>query len=142
MNSKFSYSEYRKIIKKYKPLIKDFKEVKKKTKSFCIIRHDVEFSINRALSMAKIDNSLGIKSSFFFQVNSPCYNLLSYENINKIHKIINMKHFIGLHFYILKNEKKKIYIINQLKNQIKIMQTVLGIKIDRISIHRPPKVDT
>ena len=60
---KFSYKEYCEIIKHYAPIIKDFKEINFYTKDFCIIRHDVEFSIERAVEIAKIDSEVEFTSS-------------------------------------------------------------------------------
>jgi hypothetical protein len=139
MIEKFSYNEYKKIILKYKNIIKDFSKIKRSTKNFCLIRHDIEFSIDRAVKMAKIDNSLGIKSSFFIQVKSDCYNAISDESIKKIKQIIKLKHYIGIHFYVSNLKKKSLIIQKELKKQIKILELALGRKIDRVSIHRPPK---
>ena len=72
MSKKFSFDEYRKIINFYKDKIRDFKQIKKTTKEFCLIRHDIEFSLERAIKIAKIDKDLGIRSSFFFQVSNSC----------------------------------------------------------------------
>ena len=76
MKPTFSYEEYSKILNKFKPIICDFREIGDKTK-FALLRHDVEFSISRALSVAKLDNKKGIKSSFLFQVKSDAYNIFS-----------------------------------------------------------------
>lgn len=139
MIKKFSYKEYKKIILKYKNIIKDFSQIKKSTESFCLIRHDIEFSLDRAVEMAKIDNSLGVKSSFFVQVTNDCYNAVSDESIIKLNQIIKLKHFIGLHFYVSNIKKNKIIVQKELKKQIRILELALGKKIDRLSIHRPPK---
>ena len=58
----FSYNEYKNIInliKKDLP-IKDFAEITDDTKKFCVLRHDIEFSIDRAYELAKIENELGV----------------------------------------------------------------------------------
>ena len=63
----FCYKEYSKIIKKYLGTYKDFTDTSNQNKKFTILRHDVEFSIERALIMAKIDANYKIRSSFFFK---------------------------------------------------------------------------
>ena len=48
----FSYNEYKNIInliKSHLPII-DFSEVTEKTEKFCVLRHDIEFSIDRYMS--------------------------------------------------------------------------------------------
>ena len=52
--TKFSYMEYREILKRYAPIIKDFQDVDHSTPSFCLLRHDVEFSIERALKIKSL----------------------------------------------------------------------------------------
>ena len=52
----FSYNEFRNLInmvQQHLPII-DYKDVKDNTKKFCILRHDIEFSIDRAYKLAKI----------------------------------------------------------------------------------------
>ena len=63
----FSYSEFKNIINLIKinlPII-DFADVTSRTKSFCVVRHDIEFSVDRALEMARIEaDELGISSTY------------------------------------------------------------------------------
>ena len=51
----FSYNEYKNIINligQHLPFV-DFADVDKNTDKFCILRHDIEYSIDRALDMAR-----------------------------------------------------------------------------------------
>ena len=53
----FSYNEYKNIINLIKnnlPIM-DFSEVTKNTEKFCVLRHDIEFSIDRAYELAKVE---------------------------------------------------------------------------------------
>ena len=57
----FSYNEYRNIIRlieQHLPIV-DFADVTSNTKEFCVIRHDIEFSIDRAAKLAEVENQLG-----------------------------------------------------------------------------------
>ena len=69
----FSYNSYKKIIQKYKSFNRDYSDCIDESEFF-LLRHDVEFSMSRALEMAKIDHSLDITSTFLFQVKSNAYN--------------------------------------------------------------------
>ena len=97
--NKFSYKEYvsiiENIINNYN--VVDYTDVNENTKSFAIIRHDIEFSLHRALNLAKIDHTLGIKSSFFVQLRNNCYNALSKENLDILNEISKLGHHIGAH---------------------------------------------
>ena len=54
IESQFSYKNYRKILLKFKECFHDFSDVSDKS-SFVLLRHDVEFSTQRALQIAKIE---------------------------------------------------------------------------------------
>lgn len=64
-----------------------------------ILRHDVDRKPERALQMAKIENCLGIRSTYYFRKN---------ENVFKpamINEIVNMGHEIGYHYEVLDKTK-------------------------------------
>ena len=61
-------------------------------------RHDVEFEPDIALKMAMIENELGVKASYFFQLHSPYYNLFDEYYSKVFHKIKDLGHYCGLHF--------------------------------------------
>tara|TARA_B100000035_G_scaffold259091_1_gene229597 strand:+ start:775 stop:1509 length:735 start_codon:yes stop_codon:yes gene_type:complete len=137
----FSFSEYKKIILYYKKFLKPvfFDEINKDSNNFFIVRHDVEFSTERALELAKIEKKeLNIKSSFFFQITNNSYNLFSYENRKIVSSIKKMGHKIGLHFnYKGKNLKSKIK--KELLNQSKIFNQEFKNEYKFFSPHRPSK---
>ena len=82
----FSYDEYKLILEALKTKKKTFEDALKG--DFTILRHDVEFNIDRAKKIGVIDNEHGIKSTFFFQVISSAYNPFSVKNKAKILSLI------------------------------------------------------
>jgi len=135
----FSYNEYKNIIKlvnSHLPII-DFSDVTKTTDKFCVLRHDIEFSIDRAYELAKIEKDLGVVSTYTVQVRNNTYNALSEKNIDLIRKIKDLGHHIGLHQNppLMKIEDLGSYIMND----IKILEHFYGFEIDRFAFHRPKK---
>ncbi len=136
----FSYNEFKNLInmvQQHLPII-DYKDVKDNTKKFCILRHDIEFSIDRAYKLAKIEKELGVVSTYTVQVRNNTYNALSEKNINLISKIRNLGHHIGLHQNppsSLKLDTLKDYIMRD----ITILEDSYGFEIDRFAFHRPKK---
>lgn len=64
-----------------------------------LLRHDVDRKPERALQMAKIENSFGICSTYYFRKN---------ENVFKpamINEIVTMGHEIGYHYEVLDKTK-------------------------------------
>ena len=135
----FSYIEYKNIIKlidSYIPIV-DFSDIKKDTKKFCVLRHDIEFSIDRAYELAIIENELGVVSTYTVQVRNNTYNALSEKNIKLIREIKDLGHHIGLHQNppLMPLHKLKDYVIRD----IKILEDSYGFEIDRFAFHRPKK---
>jgi len=135
----FSYNEYKNIInlvKNHLPII-DFSDVKGGMKKFCVLRHDIEFSIDRAYKLAKIEKDLGVVSTYTVQVRNNTYNALSEKNIDLMRKIKTLGHHIGLHQNppLMKIEDLGSYIMND----IKILEHFYGFEIDRFAFHRPKK---
>ena len=85
----FSYKEYAKIIEWVKSHynILQFTDITKNTPEFCVIRHDVEYSIDRAYNLAKLEETMGVKTTYLIQIRNNCYNALSVKNIPILHEI-------------------------------------------------------
>ena len=134
----FSYKEYNLILEKYKSRIVDFLGVD--NNDFVLLRHDVEFSVERALRIAYLDAKWSIPSSFLFQVKSNAYNPLSTLNSENIRKICDLGCHVGLHLYVshidVGNWKK---LEQELINQKSIIELITDRPCDRFSFHRPPK---
>lgn len=139
MKNSFSYNEYLLILDSVKAMqrLKDFKEINENTLEFIIIRHDVEFSVERGYKMAKLEADIAhINTSYFFQIRNNSYNVLSKYNIDMIQSIYQMGHKVGLHVHLnaledLHNIKE--YIIKD----VKTLQYYTEIPVDRFSFHRP-----
>ena len=137
--NRFSYNEYKKIVDvvRNNSNIVDYKDVlNNNLDKFCIFRHDVEFSIQRALDLAKIEFELDLQSSYFFQLTNNCYNVVSAENLKKIREIHNLGHKIGVHTFINKERDYK-NIIDIISRDILTLQKYVEVDIDRFSFHRP-----
>ncbi len=101
-----------------------------------IWRHDVEFEPDLALRMAEVESKAGVKSTYFFQLHSPYYNLFDEYYSKVYHKIKDLGHHCGLHFdcryWGIKDE-------NELDDYItfdrQVLEKNLGVKIDTFSFH-------
>lgn len=138
----FSYNEYINIMDALTsklPLL-DYKNIKPNTDSFLAVRHDVEFSVQRALDMAIYEhNKMDIHTSYFFQLRNNSYNILSNKNLKRVNEIIKLGHHIGLHAYSDTLPIKRGYqaVVRQIQNDIETLEKYLDVNIDRFSFHRP-----
>ena len=134
----FSYSEFKNIInlvKVYLPIV-DFSDViNYNPKIFCVVRHDIEFSIDRALKMARIETEeLGITSTYTVQLRNNTYNALSQKNIEIVQEIKNLGHSIGLHQNPPKMSDEKL--VEYIQKDIETLEHYYGFEVDRYAFHR------
>ena len=138
MKNNFDLSYYGKIIDKFKSKNYNFVFFKKKIKKKNILlRHDVDFSLEDALIIAKFENRKKIKSNYFFLLSSPFYNILNYQDKLIVNKIKKLGHYVGVHF------DPSIYKINKSKalhKEIKIFNEIIGVQSKVFSLHRPGKL--
>jgi hypothetical protein len=139
MYSNFTYQEYKQILNRLKKNNKnltfsDFKIKNHDKKKFFILRHDIDYSLENALSIAKIENKLLIRSTFFFLLTSPFYNLFSKRGSQILRTIKNLNHEIGLHYDVSVMEKSKNY---NIKDEVDILSNLASKKVVSIAMHNP-----
>tara|TARA_Y100000593_G_C4310036_1_gene337908 strand:+ start:442 stop:1191 length:750 start_codon:yes stop_codon:yes gene_type:complete len=136
MNS-FSYTEYKNIItlvRKDLP-IKDFKDVLDyKLSRFCVLRHDIEFSIDRALILARLEKELEVTSTYTVQLRNNTYNALSQKNIEAVQEIKKLGHSIGLHQNPPQMNDDEL--IKYIQKDIETLEHYYGFEVDRFAFHR------
>ncbi len=70
----------------------------KKYENPCILRHDVDCSLEKALQFAQVEAKLGVKATYFVLVSSNFYNVFSKSSTAILKKLMALGHEIGLHF--------------------------------------------
>jgi hypothetical protein len=135
----FTTSEYVKLIRKAKlnyRFIK-YEEVELGT-NFILWRHDCDFSLNRALRIAQIEQGVNIASTYFLNPHCDFYNILEKTQSIIIEKILNMGHSIGLHFdatyYDVISENQLDDLVAQESEWI---QKWFGVELKVFSFHNP-----
>lgn len=127
-----TYDEYKNILNIVRNTKKlcTFEEACKKDK-FILLRHDIEFSVEKAYQMAQIEYNAGVRSAYFIQIENDSYNAFSDVNTRLIREIHDMSHEIGLHYRQGGDNNARI------KQQIYMMECMYGFKINSFSTHRP-----
>tara|TARA_B100000886_G_scaffold339732_1_gene306092 strand:+ start:6457 stop:8334 length:1878 start_codon:yes stop_codon:yes gene_type:complete len=145
--STFSYENYIKISKNllnkgYKfSFFDEFGSQPNNEKNIVLMRHDIDMSLESALQLAKIENAIGVKSTYFFMISNNFYNVLSRESKIIISEILSLGHAAGLHFDI------KAYsdfddagsICSSCHKEAEILSNWFETPIKVISFHRPNK---
>ena len=135
----FSFNDYKEIIRiiKSTDCYMDYHKALTSDK-FILMRHDVEYSVERAYELAKVESSMDFTSTFFFQWTNNSYNILSRKNKDLIKDMHERGHTIGLHF-ALNGMTDMEQIRKQIAKEMEILNSMFEFKIDTFSIHRPSK---
>ena len=62
-----------------------------------ILRHDVDLSLDAALRLAEVENSVGATATYFLMTESVFYNLDSAEGVPAIARLRELGHRVALH---------------------------------------------
>jgi len=102
-----------------------------------LLRHDVDFSPQRAKALAKIESDLQVGSTYFFRLRGADYSILDIENQKIIFEISSLGHDIGLHFESEDSFNSEEELINQLSTDKNLFELITG-KIPKVfSFHNP-----
>src|SRR5919109_2546437 len=61
-------------------------------------RHDVDYSLHRAVVLARLEAEMGARATYFLTLHSDLYNLLEPAVHARAREIAALGHWIGLHF--------------------------------------------
>jgi hypothetical protein len=103
---------------------------------FVLLRHDIDYDPEWALPISKLETKQSIRSTYFFQADSPYYELDSAVTISVIEEILRQGHWLGVHFDA-----------NQLKDDAEVAENVeiaalsfeqkFGVRVAAASFHMP-----
>lgn len=108
------------------------------SKSF-LLRHDIDVDLEAAVYMAEVEFSLGIKSTYFLMLRSPVYNLLSRHNADFVNRIIDMGHYIGVHYDGGYEQNTAKDLSENVLSEARIISDIFNIEINAVSFHQPSK---
>lgn len=128
----FTEDSYKKLLDTAKSHYLFSKFTEQEERKHVLWRHDLDFSVHRALKLAQLEKEAGVVATYFIYLHSLFYNFLSRPIIDAIHKIIELGHDIGLHFdptfYGMISE-------NLIENEKSIIKNFTGVTPIAISFH-------
>lgn len=101
-----------------------------------ILRHDIDNSIEKALTIAELEYELGVNSTYFTLLRTDFYNPASKKGLDGLKKIQSLGHEIGLHFDEMAYDEID-NVIDAIKNEASILSDIVGSHITTVSMHRP-----
>ena len=107
-----------------------------------ILRHDIDYDMQKAVDMAAFEQEQGATSSYFVLLTSNFYNVFSWESCQSLQKIVSCGHKIGLHF----DEVRYPSLAGDMEGlrqkiawEAEILSGAIGQKVNTVSMHRPSK---
>lgn len=107
-------------------------------RQFILWRHDCDFSLNRALVLAKVEAEEGLRTTFFINPHCEFYNLLERNQLEIVKEIISLGHDIGLHFdAAFFNTTSESELSQQVTEEADLLEKILGLRPGAFSFHNP-----
>lgn len=105
---------------------------------FVLWRHDCDYSLNRSLRLAQIENQELVRATYFLNPHCEFYNLLEKDQAQIVKKILALGHDIGLHFdsayYDIQSEDQLDALVEREANWL---EEWFGVKPVAFSFHNP-----
>ena len=113
----------------------------------CILRHDIDVSLDRALRMAHMEASCpGLRSTpratYFILITGDWYNAFSIRAKQAIEKLLALGHEVGLHFDDMKYEWHDDYdlLAAYVRKEADMLSEICDCEIKTFSTHKSPKL--
>jgi len=135
---KFTYDVYTKLLdtlsERYRLI--QFSQTKHTNPPYVVLRHDVDFSLDAALRMAKLEKSMNVLSTYSVLLSHKLYNIFEQDSVKILKQIRDLGHEIILHYDPELYEKYHIDYYTILNKQLEILGLILGTQIDTVARHK------
>jgi hypothetical protein len=105
---------------------------------YCILRHDVDYTLYAALFLAREEAARGIHATYFLLVNSRYYNLLSPSHAHVPATLAELGHEVGLHYDVEFLQQFPVERWPELLTaQAVLLERLSGQRVRSIAMHQP-----
>jgi hypothetical protein len=105
-----------------------------------MLRHDVDLSLDDAVSVASVEAQLDITSTYFIRVSASRYDVTSRRGVRLLRQLVDMGHEIGLHFDTPQSMVATTSITKQLRDWRHLLESAAGVRVRGGTIHLPRRV--
>jgi hypothetical protein len=98
-------------------------------------RHDLDFSVHRAVALARIEADAGARATYFLNLHSAYYNALESEVADRVREIVALGHELGLHFDPSFETSRDQH--EALSAEGSLLEDVFGVPVRSFSLHNP-----
>jgi len=104
---------------------------------FILLRHDIDFSLERALPLVRLEHSLGIVSTIFVRVHARGYNLFDLHNYAILRQFRSWGCEIALHYEPLFEQLTREEPLHLLRRPKTVLESVLNEPVYGLVAHAP-----
>lgn len=116
----------------------DFSAIQETRQGSILLRHDVDYSVELALSLARTNADHGAMGTFFVQLRSPVYNLLEERNLAYLREIADSGQRLALHHRYPAGGCQADELLAAIKQDLQICQQESGCEFESvIAWHNP-----
>lgn len=106
-----------------------------------ILRHDIDYSMERAVKLAQVEQEEGVRSTYFALLRTDFYNPASKHMTDMLQQIRGMGHEVGLHFDEVAYEGCSAEELPGLiRREAKLLGDICDFPIRCFSMHRPNRL--
>jgi hypothetical protein len=113
-----------------------FSEAAGSPKPTILLRHDIDYSLQTALVMARLEAEQGVRSTYFVLFSSPFYNVLDAQNIGIPRQLVALGHEVGLHYDVAVMQRCDDPAA-ALAAQARLLGELSGVPVRSIAMHNP-----
>ncbi|MEW6753618.1 MAG: hypothetical protein AB1505_21935 [Candidatus Latescibacterota bacterium] len=104
-----------------------------------LLRHDVDYSLERAVQLARLNAECGVRGTFFVQVRSPVYNLLHPASLDCCRELAAAGQELGLHAPYPDPGEPAARVVTRLAGDVALCEEQVGVRFARVvAWHNPP----
>jgi hypothetical protein len=142
-SASFSLAQYRRILQQALAAGFSFQTFSQyltaPARKVILLRHDVDLSLEYAMEMARLENELGVKSTYFVRIHSTRYNLFDRFNFRFLQELLGLGFEIGVHQEVCNFTHNCEDSLELLKREKLIIETILGREVYGVATHIPKR---
>jgi len=142
-NGQFSLDNYRFILMKALSLGYHFQTffdyMTNPDSRVLLLRHDIDVSLEYALTMARCEHELGVRSTYFIRLHANGYNPFDRLNHQRLQELVNLGFEIGLHQEVYNFKQNHLESVELLKRSKSFLEFFLEQPVYGVSSHLPKR---
>lgn len=140
MNCDFTYDHYRLMLEKALSAgysFVSFDDEFHDGERYILLRHDIDISLDAALSLAQIEAEFDVKATYFIRTGSTFYNPLNKFGHPQLREILDLGHILGLHFDPESYSNASLSVADGIRIEANLLEEFFNSPVRAISQHRP-----